>query len=186
VATYHEAFWVVTGTAAPVIALAVIVALPSMLSVQLDLMTADELERPSAVAVAAGITPRKYLTRARAYSLGPSLTLTVQTLLLLASLVSIAGARNWVSPWLAGTAAVGGVFMLGSTAVPSAILVPMWRMAQAPLPSADPRGDGGPAIPPVAEVPRAERRSSSRVRRRSGCHGRGERIGEVEMRGSRW
>jgi hypothetical protein len=100
---FHEVFWVVTGTAAPIIALAAVVSLADAGSVYFNVLAQD---------------PRFFM-RHEGFANGAIwlawfgiLNLILQAVLLTVSLVSLAEASNLVLPWLAIVAQVGGLMLL--------------------------------------------------------------------------
>ena len=112
----------VTGTAAPVIALAVIVSAQNASVTARDARIrlvvegqspdsgpdlSEELRRAVRLAKA-----RKTFRHSTASYRAALLNLALQSALLAMSLVSIDGAANCVPPWLAIVLAVGGIFML--------------------------------------------------------------------------
>jgi hypothetical protein len=116
---FHEGFWLITGTAAPVVALAAVVSLADAGTVHLDAMSAAVSKVRSAP------TERivDYWKWSRSFS--DSITafvallaliglfnLFLQAALLTVSLVSVADGDNLVPPWLAIVAAVGGLLLL--------------------------------------------------------------------------
>jgi hypothetical protein len=111
---FHDNFWVVAGTAAPVIALAVIVStgdvLREFLISTVALNSARRLD-PTAVRLGA---PRRTLDWLIAIGL---FNLFLQTALLSVSLVSLADGANLTPPWVAVAAAVAGLLLLPAAAV---------------------------------------------------------------------
>jgi hypothetical protein len=107
---YHEAFWVVIGAAAPVVALAVIVSLPDSLTLagQADMDRGVNALREAANGV--------YRLAARIFVTG-LINMLLQAGLLAVSLVSIEDGANCVPPWTAITATVGGIVLLGVASV---------------------------------------------------------------------
>jgi uncharacterized membrane protein len=111
--SYHEAFWVVTGTAAPVIALAAVVALPDT-----SAMTSRTVQHfgsawlPTAEQLKTG---SELWTRAAIIKVSAVTNLVAQACLLLISLMALMWASNPLSPWVAVAIAVGGILLLAWT-----------------------------------------------------------------------
>jgi len=138
VVAYHEAFWVVTGTAAPVIALAAILSVGESATVGRNLgrfiwnakrhpdRYRDNNEDDTAWDQRLGTAHT-----ARTYSmlkyLAAERNLASQAALLAMSLVSIDGADNSVPPWLAIVLAVGGIVLLLVVSRWSAGVVSYWK-----------------------------------------------------------
>ena len=108
---FHEGFWVVTGTAAPVVALAAVVSLsdaggPGFLTVKVDprMLPLDKAFAYAFVEASARI--------ARWVAWVSLFNLLLLTALLAVCLVSLAGSVNLVPPWLAIGAAVAGLLLL--------------------------------------------------------------------------
>ena len=134
--TYHETFWVVTGTTAPVIALAVVIALPdsgrawSELSRQL--MPGADPDTPSARKLREALVPKSQdwlsgsfmptpeirdpamvvARRAFMILLMVSLDLILQAGVLAVSLSALAYGLDVMPPWVAIVLTVGGLLLL--------------------------------------------------------------------------
>jgi len=135
---YHEAFWVVTGTAAPVIALAAVLSVGESAMVGRNLgrfiwdaerhpdRYRDKNEDDTAWDQRLGTAQT-----ARTYSmlnyLIAELNIASQAALLAMSLVSIDGADNSVPPWLAIVLAVGGIFLVLVISRWSAGVLSYWK-----------------------------------------------------------
>lgn len=96
---YHEAFWVVTGTAAPVIALAVVVAIPDLADVRYRVPAAVWEKGKAARWAMVGTYAAFFDFMLMAY-------------LLPVSLWSIANGKNEIAPSLAVTLATVGVILV--------------------------------------------------------------------------
>src|SRR5262245_43753893 len=124
---YSEAFWILTGTAAPVIALAAVVTATGQGEAIFDL--GASLKRAAAPPVTGGLgsearadfkmerDPRSWLPGRRGRRLyvlwwAQRLNIFLQAALLAVSLASIGSHRNVVSLALAGAAAVAGVVII--------------------------------------------------------------------------
>jgi len=120
---FHESFWVVTGTAAPVIALAVIVsagdAFRQVLTTDAERRHAQRNVHPDRAKLSQQDdedllkSHRKMLRFVQAVA---TFNLLLQAALLAVSLVCLADGANLVPPWLAIAAGVGGIMLLSSTA----------------------------------------------------------------------
>jgi hypothetical protein len=120
---FHESFWVVTGTAAPVIALAAIVSLAD----------ADREFMGFLVTALSDFERIKPFMNRAAFTgiwIGVSglLNLLLQATLLTISLVSLAEDVNSVPPWSAIAMAVGGVILLAVSAW-GAVTLHVFRLA---------------------------------------------------------
>jgi len=100
--TYHESFWLATGAAAPVIALAAVVALSDALQTERD------AKSPYGIWAASWGT-------ATVTSMISILNVIVQAALLAVSLSALAYGQNVMPPWVAIVLAVGGILLLGWT-----------------------------------------------------------------------
>lgn len=118
--TFHEAVWVVAGTAAPVIALAEVVSLADTVRESLDFFTDfmdGSLERDHVPS-----TSRHWLYERRQrqtlWTEGIGLfNLLLQAALLAVSLTSLAYQTNFIPLWLAIVAAVGGLLLLAAATI---------------------------------------------------------------------
>lgn len=134
--SYHEAFWIVAGTAAPVIALAALVALPDTSDIYQDLGQALLDEQLSSIKQFYALYQVNFDTElAKEYRklLGPPDELVesrffknfatvirlgavgnvfLQAGLLAACLAALAYDRDVIPPWIAVILAVGGVLLL--------------------------------------------------------------------------
>ena len=104
---FHESFWVVTGTAAPVIALAAIVSLADADREFIGFLMTN-------LANMRRISPymKPLALIALVIAVSGILNLLLQATLLATSLVSLAEDVNSVPPWFAVTMAVGGLMLL--------------------------------------------------------------------------
>lgn len=118
---FHEGFWLVAGTAAPVVALAAVVSIGDALREGIASI-AEATPLLDAQANSAGRLKGDRLTSTttraarRLYALGLS-NLFLQAALLAVSLVSLADDANLVPPWIAIVAAVGGLLLLAFSAL---------------------------------------------------------------------
>jgi hypothetical protein len=119
--TFHETFWVVTGSTAPVVALAAIISARDIAH------DTGVITDPVGEMVAAHVTGSK-MERAYGYYrrwalvgyaqwLAQLVNIVLQALLLTVSLLSIAYQRNVFPIWIGVTVAVGGVGLLAVTGV---------------------------------------------------------------------
>lgn len=164
---YAETFWVVAGTAAPVISLAVVVAYPdqALLQVRLE-RTAD---MASVAARGRKLPVPGFLKVARVVAWAAAINFMAQTVLLWASLGSLMQHHNWMPPRLAMNIAAGGLVLLLGGAL-SAVAVN--QMSQEPTdgpappdergPVEDPPGRSAPAARGLARGGLPRRRSSPR------------------------
>jgi hypothetical protein len=117
---FHESFWVITGTAAPVIALAIIVALADAKRGWFGMLETGHRLAQEANVVRSE-QARYLFARALRVTFGFRVVATVNLLLqaglLAVSLVSVAGQENLIPPWLAIVAAVGGLLLLAISSV---------------------------------------------------------------------
>ena len=137
---FHEGFWVVTGTAAPIIALAAVVSLAEAERDYYNTLASavravSRMPGGEKLANSPDDTPdvtrikiivRVLTASQRVEPLSKTLTwlatfgvvnLILQAALLAISLVSLAGAANLLSPWLAIVAAVGGLLLLAASSL---------------------------------------------------------------------
>jgi hypothetical protein len=126
---FHDGFWLVAGTAAPVVALAVVVSLGDAAKEYV----ASVLQDPDALR--AGRPARWWFNRSTfpVYAVVfycALFNLFLQAGLLAVSLVSLAGDANSVPTWLAIVAAVGGLVLLAISAF-GAVLLSVTRMVNA-------------------------------------------------------
>ena len=127
VTAYHEAFWVITGTAAPVIALAVVVATPDLFPAASEAAAqadADTGGHPDYSSRTVRLTLRYANRLAFLYTVA-LLSLLSQILLLLAALLSVMNGRNAIPPVLGVWLAIGGLVLLCVTA----LVAPLWRIS---------------------------------------------------------
>jgi hypothetical protein len=103
---YHEAFWVATAAAAPIIALAAIAASPDVLQVE---RLGPRL-------------PQRDRRLAGSFRMVTTGNLTCQTVLLLLSLLSLATDSDWLPTWFGIVPAVGGILALIYT-MPAGIML---------------------------------------------------------------
>lgn len=119
--TFHETFWVVTGSTAPVIALAAIISAKDIAH------DTGVITDPVGELVAAHVTGPK-MEQAHSYYrrwalvgygqwLAQLVNVCLQALLLTVSLLSIAYQRNVLPVWVGVAVAVGGVVLLAVTGV---------------------------------------------------------------------
>jgi hypothetical protein len=119
--TFHETFWVVTGSTAPVIALAAIISAKDIAH------DTGVITDPVGEMVAAHVTGPK-MEQAHSYYqrwalvgygqwLAQLVNVCLQALLLTVSLLSIAYQRNVLPVWVGIAVAVGGVVLLAVTGV---------------------------------------------------------------------
>jgi hypothetical protein len=138
--TFHESFWILTGTAAPVVALASVVSLSDLAGQGFRLM--DTRRRhpewwPSREWYQPTYWPHKYLYELKpefvrrpgvkyidvdtdrrlsllvSFQLAQAVNVCMQAALLSVALLSLAYQTNLVPPWIAVVAAVAGVMLLG-------------------------------------------------------------------------
>jgi hypothetical protein len=135
----HEGFWLVAGTAAPVIALAAVVTLGETLRENIASI-AEAMPLLDAQSNSADRLKGDRLTTAtiratkQLYAIGLS-NLLLQAALLAVSLVSLADDANLVPPWIAIVAAVGGLLLLLAFSALGAVQLRWTRMnALAELP----------------------------------------------------
>jgi hypothetical protein len=120
--SYHEAFWMVTGTAAPIIALAAVVALPEAAAVvphawargREIVSTPPHLNWHVAMAGSYEAWRRVWAAAQRVRTL-TFLNVIVQAGLLAVSLSALAVSQNVMPPWVAIVLAVGGILLLAWT-----------------------------------------------------------------------
>ena len=112
---YHEAFWVVVGAAAPVIALAGIVSMSDMMN-QVFEWSRYTRDRPRRAV--RELTERSALGMLTKFSIITQATnLALQALALLFALLSLAAAANMIPPWIAIVTEVLGLTRLAIGAV---------------------------------------------------------------------
>jgi protein-S-isoprenylcysteine O-methyltransferase Ste14 len=121
---FHETFWVVTGTAAPVIALAAVLSANDLERETRRLIAAiDQADDDWRDQVATGIPrPVDLLAhavhrtgRVKRLALAQMVSILFQALLLAVSLLSIAFHRNLIPAWIAVVIPVAGVWALAVT-----------------------------------------------------------------------
>ena len=116
---FHETFWVVTGTAAPVIALAAVVSLNDLgketgrLAESLERVRRNSSATPEIEALISGAPSPIHLIRQFAGQ--QSMNIFLQAALLTVSLLSIAFQRNLIPVWIAIVIPVVGVLLLALT-----------------------------------------------------------------------
>jgi hypothetical protein len=116
--SYHDSFWLATGAAAPVIALAAVVALPDI----------AVMERRAWIRYAKGAIPPDLKQKDPAGDLPKQLwhavnliwyvslfNMIIQAAVLAVSLSALASEQNVVPPWIAIVPAVGGIILLAWT-----------------------------------------------------------------------
>lgn len=122
---FQQTFWVITGTAAPVIALAEVVALADFLRISVSLVRrAEDALGPVSRSVPnielAAQFPANPVVNLMGKSamvlLGHGLNFLFQAVLLAFSLVSVANQQNLLPIWLAVAIAVFGMLYLGFAA----------------------------------------------------------------------
>jgi hypothetical protein len=118
--SYHEAFWLATAAAAPVIVLAVVVARPDVdaaayaalrRSVQPDNVESGNSEKRKIEEQRRGYATHLLLTAITFRSLS-TLNVLMQAGLLAVSLSALATGRNIMPPWVAIVLAVAGILLL--------------------------------------------------------------------------
>jgi len=131
VMAFHEAFWVVTGTAAPVLGLAAVVSFNEMNSLSDQLRVQLMNERAGLIVKRAQVHNPEYDSLVDGYLMSLSirtgltgvrffvqfLNMTAQGVLLALSLWAIVTQRNVASPVLAGVIAVYGFLHLAGAGV---------------------------------------------------------------------
>jgi hypothetical protein len=127
---FHEGFWVVTGTAAPVIALAAVVSLAEA-GRTFYLSEDPSVDAIDDVGLGGFPTANAFLALDRSLSLATTamwiaafgiVNLLLQTALLAVSLVSLADEVSLVPSWLAVVAAVGGLLLLAVSSLGTVLL----------------------------------------------------------------
>lgn len=122
---FHEAFWIVTGTAAPVVALAAVVSMRDVndysyrRGLQLRALTEDVVANGiERLAVDEELQPA-YLRLVFLGSLWvlQATNMCLQTALLAIALISIEQSANLLAPWIATTGTVVGLMLLAVTVV---------------------------------------------------------------------
>jgi membrane associated rhomboid family serine protease len=120
---FHESFWVVTGTAAPVIALAAVVALGEILRDMgasgekfMRVLLDSSPDNAEVVKWMADVSRKPTRKMVRALHAAVLSNLLLQSAFLAVSLVSLVDEANLVPPWIAIAAAVGGLLLLAATA----------------------------------------------------------------------
>lgn len=130
--SYHETFWLAAATAAPVIALAAVVAMPdvSIAAYEIDEAASDAM--PAATEAHALLTQifekahegrdepfeMRPLTKERVSAvpgIATFVNVLVQAALLAVALSALATAHNVLPPWVAIVLAVGGILLLTVT-----------------------------------------------------------------------
>jgi len=116
---FHETFWVVTGTAAPVIALAAVVSLNDLgketgrMAESLERVRRNLSATPEIEALISGApSPIRLI---RQFAGQQSMNIFLQAALLTVSLLSIAFQRNLIPVWIAVVIPVVGVLLLALT-----------------------------------------------------------------------
>jgi hypothetical protein len=165
VAAYHEALWVVTGTAAPVIALAIVVSMPDIAR---DAWTIEDQMDDEDGFSGLFSRPRRHLGPATRYGsqlLGlfalTMLNLLLQVVLLSISIGSIAEGRNFSPPTTGLFLAGGSLLLLAVPVFSASVLRVNWTKARSqrePQPPAEPAGETPVALP-------ADQRPAARTRR---------------------
>ena len=128
---FHEGFWLVAGTAAPVVALAAVVTLGETLreniaSIAEAMPLLDAQVNSADRLKGSRLTTTTIRATKQLYAVGLSNVL-LQAALLAVSLVSLADDANLVPPWIAIVAAVGGLLLLAFSAL-GAVQLPWMRM----------------------------------------------------------
>jgi hypothetical protein len=139
--SYHETFWLATAAAAPVIALAAVVAMPdasaaanevneavldaraavaeaeakSMEKLQLAVKQTRIGEDEASEMVLPRPTPPIYVARSVAPGIAAFVNVLVQAALLALALSALATAQNVLPPWVAIALAVAGILLLTVT-----------------------------------------------------------------------
>jgi hypothetical protein len=109
--SYHEAFWIVVGTGAPVVALAAVVALPDTSGMHEELIQiSDKLKSPMLPTWAIASKSIRYI--AAAIRWGAIGDVILQAGLLTISLMALAYERDIMPPWAAIVLIVVGILIL--------------------------------------------------------------------------
>jgi hypothetical protein len=165
VAEYHEALWVVTGTAAPVIALAIVVSMPDIAR---DAWAIEDQMDDEDGFSGLFSRPRRHLGPATRYGSQllslfalTMLNLLLQVVLLSISIGSIAEGRNFSPPTTGLFLAGGGLLLLAVPVFSASVLRVNWTKARSqrePQPPAEPAGETPVARPAHQRPPACPRR----------------------------
>lgn len=101
---YHEAFWVVVGTAAPVLAVANVVAAADTMRMVVDSRGPEQRDKPP---YRATIKPWRPMSSAELAYLKSTMGLFVNALILAAALWALGSDRDVMSLWIPGVVLLG-------------------------------------------------------------------------------
>lgn len=115
--SFHETFWVITGTAAPVIALAAVIGLTDNLRQVAGSVTDPDMNPATVDRDKARPVLTAYLWQLASVAVLGGLNLLSQAVVLLASLLSVSDHRNWMPPGVAISFTVLGILTLACNGI---------------------------------------------------------------------
>ena len=147
--SYHEAFWLVTGTAAPVIALAAVVALPDASAfsdtawqLTMRVPTYEPSSEQGKLKFEDIVPEWQRLLLSLISQVGSFGNVVLQAALLAVSLSALATGRDLIPVWLPIVAAVTGILLLTLTALTGLSIRRAERVARRKEMSSRPPGHG--------------------------------------------